>query len=284
MIFLQYQVDAKWLKDHLEDMTVKIIDCRFKLGDPEAGQSLYEQGHIPGAVYFDLEKDLSGAVGLHGGRHPLPSPDHLKNRLEEAGISNTSTLIAYDSKEGAFASRFWWLLKYLGHDKVYILNGGFESWLKAGYPETDVTSEYRKTVFTLKLKKDMLASYQEVKDFVQNGDSNTVLIDSREERRYLGIEEPIDRIPGHIPYAINKPWMEGFENGVFKPKSEQEERFADIPKDKAIIVYCGSGVTATPNYIALQAAGYSNVRLYAGSYSEWVSYEENPIEKGNAGS
>lgn len=111
-----------------------------------------------------------------------------------------------------------------------------------------------------------------------------MLIDSREQKRYLGIEEPIDRIAGHIPTAINKPWMEGLENGFFKSKTEQENRFADIAKNKPIIVYCGSGVTATPNYIALKKAGYSNVRLYAGSYSDWVSYEENPVKKENAGS
>jgi thiosulfate/3-mercaptopyruvate sulfurtransferase len=284
VIFLEYKVEPKWIKDHLHDVNVRIIDCRFKLGDPAAGRTQFEEGHIPGAVYFDLEKDLSDAVGIHGGRHPLPSPEQLKNRLEKAGINNETTLIAYDAKEGAYASRFWWLLKYLGHDKVYILNGGFEAWSRAGYPVTDGTSEYEKSVFTINLNKDMLASYKEVKGLVHNGDDDTVLIDSREERRYFGIEEPIDRVAGHIPTAINKPWLDGLENGVFKPKSEQEKRFADIPKDKAVIVYCGSGVTATPNYIALKAAGYSNVRLYAGSYSDWVSYEENPIEKGNTGS
>lgn len=281
---MQYQVDSKWLRDHLVDKNVRIIDCTYKLGEPEAGRAQYEQGHIPGAVYFDLEKNLSGAVETHGGRHPLPKQDQLKKMLEESGICNDSILIAYDSKEGAYASRFWWLLKYLGHEKVYILNGGFEAWKKAGYPIEHEIPNYDKTVFAISVNKDILASYEEVKDIVLNRDRDSVLIDSREQKRYLGIEEPIDRIAGHIPSAINKPWMEGLENGFFKPKTEQENRFADIAKDQPIIVYCGSGVTATPNYIALKEAGYSNVRLYAGSYSDWVSYEENPVEKGNAGS
>jgi len=281
---LQYQVDSKWLMDHLVDRNVRIVDCTYKLGDPEAGRTQYEQGHIPGAVYFDLEKNLSGAVETHGGRHPLPKQDQLKKKLEESGISNDTILIAYDSKEGAYASRFWWLLKYLGHEKIYILNGGLEAWKNAGYPVDHEIPKYDKAVFAISVNKDLLASYEEVKDIVLNRDRDTVLIDSREQKRYLGIEEPIDRIAGHIPTAINKPWMDGLENGFFKPITEQENRFADIAKDKPIIVYCGSGVTATPNYIALKEAGYSNVRLYAGSYSDWVSYEENPVEKGNAGS
>lgn len=281
---MQYQVDLNWLKDHLGDRNVRIIDCSYKLGDPEAGRTQYENGHIPGAVYFDLEKDLSGTVETHGGRHPLPNPGQLKNKLEESGISNDTILIAYDSKEGAYASRFWWMLKYLGHENVYILNGGFEDWKKAEFPVEQVIPKFEKAVFTITENKDMLASYQEVKEIALNGNQDTVLIDSREQRRYLGIEEPIDRVAGHIPTAINKPWMEGLENGFFKHKSEQENRFADIAKDTPIIVYCGSGVTATPNYIALKEAGYSNVRLYPGSYSDWVSYEENPVEKGNAGS
>ncbi|MEH7885833.1 sulfurtransferase [Bacillus sp. JJ1609] len=281
---MQYQVDSKWLKDHLVDRDIRIVDCSYKLGDPEAGRTQYDHGHIPGAVYFDLEKDLSGAVETHGGRHPLPKQDQLKRKLEESGISNDTILIAYDSKEGAYASRFWWLLKYVGHEKVYILNGGIEAWKNAGYPVDHEIPKYDKAVFVISLNKDLLASYEEVKDIVLNRDRDNVLIDSREQKRYLGIEEPIDRIAGHIPTAINKPWMEGLENGFFKPKTEQENRFADIAKDKPIIVYCGSGVTATPNYIALKEAGYSNVRLYAGSYSDWVSYEENPVEKGNAGS
>ncbi|MGA9225566.1 MAG: sulfurtransferase [Mesobacillus sp.] len=281
---MQYQVDSKWLMDHLVDRNVRIVDCTYKLGDPEAGRTQYEQGHIPGAVYFDLEKNLSGAVETHGGRHPLPKQDQLKKKLEESGISNDTILIAYDSKEGAYASRFWWLLKYLGHEKIYILNGGLEAWKNAGYPVDHEIPKYDKAVFAISVNKDLLASYEEVKDIVLNRDRDTVLIDSREQKRYLGIEEPIDRIAGHIPTAINKPWMDGLENGFFKPITEQENRFADIAKDKPIIVYCGSGVTATPNYIALKEAGYSNVRLYAGSYSDWVSYEENPVEKGNAGS
>jgi thiosulfate/3-mercaptopyruvate sulfurtransferase len=280
---LEYYVDLIWLKEHLDDHNVRIIDCRFKLGEPEAGENQYAHSHIPGAVYFDLEKDLSAPVEKHGGRHPLPVLSQLKARLEESGIVNDSIIVAYDNKEGAFASRFWWLLKYIGHEKVYILNGGFEAWTEAGYPVDGVVPQFRESNFSISEKAEMLASYEEVKDIALNVGKEVVLIDSREQRRYLGIEEPIDRVAGHIPSAINRPWMEGLENGFFKQKNEQKKRFADLEQDQSIIVYCGSGVTAIPNFIALKEAGYRNVRLYAGSYSDWISYD-NPVEKGNEGS
>jgi thiosulfate/3-mercaptopyruvate sulfurtransferase len=277
---LQYYVDLEWLKEHLGKKGVRIVDCRFKLGSPDEGRRLYEQGHIPGAVYFDLEKDLSGAVGEHGGRHPLPDLNQFKERLQDAGIGGETTVIAYDGIEGAFASRFWWLMKYVGHEKVYILNGGFSGWKKKGYPYDQSIPKFEKTSFNLSENKEMLASYVDVKDIGINGSRSAVLIDSRESKRYKGIEEPIDRIAGHIPSAINKPWMDGLENGVFKPREEQEKRFAELDRNQPIIVYCGSGITATPNYIALKEAGYQNVKLYAGSYSDWVSYEENPVNRG----
>jgi thiosulfate/3-mercaptopyruvate sulfurtransferase len=277
VVSLQNYVDADWLKEHLDEKDLRVVDCRFKLGDPEEGRQQYEQSHIPGAVYFDLEKDLSGAVREHGGRHPLPDLNLLKDKLEADGISNETTIIAYDGKEGAFASRLWWILKYVGHEKVYILNGGFAGWENKGYPIDRTKPQYDKTAYTLTEKKDMLASYEEVRDIALNGSGNAVLVDSRESRRYKGIEEPIDRIAGHIPTAINKPWMEGLDNGSFKSREQQEKRFAELDRNQPVIVYCGSGVTATPNYIALKEAGFKNVKLYAGSYSDWVSYKDNPV-------
>lgn len=276
---MKNHVDSEWLNEHLGEKNLRVVDCRFKLGNPNEGRLLYERSHIPGAVHFDLEKDLSAAVGEHGGRHPLPETSQFKERLQEAGIDNETTVIVYDGKEGAFASRLWWLLRYVGHEKVYILDGGFEAWEKSGYPTEDSIPHYPKTKYNINENKDMLASYEEVREIALKGTGSAVLIDSRESRRYLGIEEPIDRVPGHIPTAINKPWMEGFENGFFKSSSDQEKRFTDLDPNQPIIVYCGSGVTATPNYIALKGAGFKNVRLYAGSYSDWVSYKENPVSR-----
>ncbi|WP_026581137.1 sulfurtransferase [Bacillus sp. J33] len=274
---MKYFIEKEWLLKKIDNENVRIADCRFKLGSPDEGRSLYDLNHIPNAVYFDLEKDLSGPVKDHGGRHPLPDPDQLKQTLEQAGISRETIVIAYDGGEGAFASRFWWLLRYLGHEQVYVLNGGYKEWINSDYPVKSEVPVFEPVSYKLDLKSDILASYAEVKELVQRRDE-AVLIDSREAKRYLGIEEPIDKKAGHIPGAINKVWLDAYENGRFKEVAEQEKRFADIDKSKPVIVYCGSGVTAAPNFLALKEAGYNNVKLYAGSFSDWISYEENEIE------
>lgn len=277
---MKYVVNQEWLLEQLANKDVKIVDCRFSLSKPDEGERLYKESHILGAYYFDLEKQLSAPVSKHGGRHPLPDIEQFRHEIEQAGIDNTKTVVAYDGGEGAFASRFWWLLTYIGHDKVYVLNGGFKSWVEAGYPTTKEVPKPEPANFKVSIRKEMLATYEEIKEIVANKKKSPILIDSREKARYLGKEEPIDKIPGHIPGAMHKFWAEGLENGFFKGSEEQKKRFAELDQKEPIIVYCGSGVTATPNYIALKIAGYQNVKLYAGSYSDWVSYSDNPVEKG----
>ncbi|WP_010677360.1 sulfurtransferase [Bacillus timonensis] len=278
---MNFVVNKDWLVEQLQTKEVIIVDCRFALGNPTQGERLYQEGHIPGAFYFDLEKQLSALVAKHGGRHPLPDLEQFKHEIEKVGINHSKVVVAYDGGEGQYASRFWWLLTYIGHDKAYVLNEGFKGWVEAGYP---ITKEIPKVVdsvsFKVNIRKEMLASYEEVKEIVDLKKKSPILLDSRDESRYLGEVEPIDRIAGHIPGAINKNWVEGLEQGTFKNKEEQKKRFADLNEEDEIIVYCGSGVTATPNYIALKMAGFKNVKLYAGSYSDWVSYEENPVAKG----
>ncbi len=275
-----FVANKNWLLDQLNNDQVVIVDCRFELGNPDKGEKLYHESHIPGAYFFDLEKQMSSPISTHGGRHPLPDLDGFKQEIEKIGIDNIKTVVAYDGGEGQYASRLWWLLTYLGHDKVFVLNEGFKGWSEAGFPTTNEVPKCEATLFKVNLRNEMLASYQEVKNAVTNKKKSPILIDSRDQARYLGEIEPIDRIPGHIPGAINKFWAEGLKQGAFKNSEVQKERFTELDKDEAIIVYCGSGVTATPNYIALKMAGYSNVKLYAGSYSDWVSYMENPVVKG----
>ena len=277
---MEYVVNQEWLLEQLANKDVKIVDCRFSLSKPDEGERLYKASHIPGAYFFDLEKQLSAPVSKHGGRHPLPDIEQFRHEIEQAGIDNTKTVVAYDGGEGAFASRFWWLLTYIGHDKVYVLNGGFKGWVEAGYPTTKEVPKPESAQYKVSIRKEMLATYEEIKEIVANKKKSPILIDSREKARYLGKEEPIDKIPGHIPGAMHKFWAEGLENGFFKGSEEQKKRFAELDQKEPIIVYCGSGVTATPNYIALKIAGYQNVKLYAGSYSDWVSYSDNPVEKG----
>ncbi|MBY0122659.1 sulfurtransferase [Bacillus sp. S/N-304-OC-R1] len=277
---MSFVVEKEWLKSRLDIENIRIADCRFNLGLSEEGSNLYAKDHIPGAVYFHLGKDLSGPVSAHGGRHPLPDIDVFKQTLQNAGISNETTVIAYDGGEGSYEARLWWLMKYAGHENVYVLNGGYKAWSEAGYPIDNSVPEYAKTEFEITLNNDIFASYDEVKKAVEDKSQETIIIDSRERKRYLGEVEPIDKKAGHIPGAINKVWLEGYENGSFKSNHEQSERFSDIAPNKQIIVYCGSGVTATPNFMALKAAGYPNVKLYAGSFSDWISYDDNEIETG----
>jgi thiosulfate/3-mercaptopyruvate sulfurtransferase len=273
-------VNMEWLAANIDRPDVRIIDCRFDLANPKAGFEEYVKSHIKGALYFDLEKDLSAPVSTHGGRHPLPDLRTLVNKLSAAGIEDKVTVIAYDDQNGAFASRFWWMLKYLGHPQVFVLNGNFSHWKQKRLPVTDEIPTVERKQFIPKVQSHMAIEMSELREKVLSQDSNVVLIDSRETKRYLGIEEPIDKKAGRIPSAVNYFWKESLsEDGYWKNATELEMRFSSIPKDKEIIVYCGSGVTACPNFIALKEAGFQHVRLYVGSWSDWISYEKNPIEK-----
>ncbi|MEH7176611.1 sulfurtransferase [Neobacillus vireti] len=271
-------IDQEWLLKHLHQENIRIVDCSFSLANAAKGRQEYDKNHIPGAIHFDLEKDLSGEVSEHGGRHPLPPIKEFIDKLEHAGIDENVTVVAYDQGEGAFAARFWWMLTYLGHEKVFVLDGGFSGWKDGNYPVTTEVPVFEKTTFMTKLNHEVFASMEDVRAVAGAVDSQTILIDSREERRYLGLEEPIDKKAGRIPGAINKPWFEGLNAGYYKPADVQRERFNDISPDKQIIVYCGSGVTALPNFLALKAAGFEKVKLYLGSFSDWISYRENEID------
>lgn len=275
-------VSLQWVSDRLQDPNVLLADCRFILGNPGDGRKAYNEAHLPGAVYFDLEEDLSAPKDIHGGRHPLPDLEVLTAKLGKAGIDDSVTVVAYDDQGGANASRLWWLLRFLGHKNAFIMDGGFQQWEQAEYPvsaaDSDPASRSPRT-WTPQIHNEWLAGVEEVREKL--GSSGTVLIDSRELKRYLGEEEPIDPVAGHIPGAVNLLWKENLtEKGLWKSLPELRDRFGGIARDKEIIVYCGSGVTACPNVLALAEAGYSDVKLYLGSWSDWISYEENPIATG----
>ena len=271
-------VEIHWLYDHLHDPEVVVVDCRFALGQPVSGRTDYEEGHIAGAVYFDLDQDMSAPIEEHGGRHPLPDLQQLAAKLGRAGIDAQKFVVAYD-EGGAMSSRFWWLLRYMGHERVAVLNGGFFAWKANGYETTAVIPQPVQTTFVPTVQADMRLSMEDVRSRLGTG--KAVLIDSREHIRYIGKEEPIDPVAGHIPGARNAFWKDSLdEQGRFKPGKEQAERFSGIAEDQEIIVYCGSGVTACPNVLALMEAGFSQVRLYSGSWSDWISYSENPIATG----
>ncbi len=272
-------VSMEWVQEHLHNADVMLADCRFILGQPESGNQAYLAEHLPGSIYFDLEKDLSGPIQKHGGRHPLPKILKLIQTFETAGIDANTHVIAYDDQDGAMASRLWWLLTYVGHKNTSVMDGNFSEWKQAGYPTTTKLPEPRKsTSFKPTIQSHMVVSMAEVKQKLSHPD--TVLIDSREEKRYLGETEPIDPIAGHIPRAFHSFWKEVKDNtGRYLSPNQLSKHFEKLPSAKEIIVYCGSGVTATPNVLALQEAGRTNVKLYAGSWSDWISYPENPIAK-----
>jgi thiosulfate/3-mercaptopyruvate sulfurtransferase len=272
-------VSQAWLAEHLGTPDVIVVDCRFTLGQPDAGSDSYLLDHIEGAYYLDLERDMSGAKAAHGGRHPLPDLGAFSIRIGELGVDATKKVIAYDDQGGAMASRLWWMLQFLGHTEVYVLDQGYSSWKAAGYAVSDELPIAAPRIFSPKVHRTMLASKDEVKDKL--GRSGTVLIDSREAKRYQGIEEPIDAVAGHIPGAKNYFWKDVLnEQGAWKRIEEIKAQFADLREAEEIIVYCGSGVSACPNVLALKEAGFPAVKLYSGSWSDWISYEGNPIATG----
>jgi thiosulfate/3-mercaptopyruvate sulfurtransferase len=273
-------VSMRWVLARLYEPDLAIVDCRFVPGDPEAGRRSYEESYIPGAIYMDLERDLSGPVGDHGGRHPLPDVAELAAKLGRAGIDRSMRVVAYDDQGGAMAARFWWLLRYMGHERVYVMDQGFSAWKRAGFPVAKAAPPIRvPKTYVPDVRPEMLADVEDVRRAADTGDS--VLVDSREPARYRGDAEPIDRAAGHIPGAVNRFWKENLdEAGRWRGPDELAARFASLPKDKPVIVYCGWGVTACPNVLALLDAGYRDVKLYAGSWSDWISYPENPVTKG----
>lgn len=276
-------VSKKWLLARMYEPNMVIVDCRFQLGAPEAGKTAYAESHIPGAIYLDLESDLSAPVSEHGGRHPLPDPDTLAKRLSQAGINNDSVVVAYDDQGGLNASRLWLLLRWLGHEQVYVMDEGFSAWQQDGYP---VTADQRVVIpssFQPVVRDELIADVEDVRSAIGNPD--VLLVDSREAPRYLGQTEPIDAKAGHVPSAINAFWKnnldaEGKWTSVDQRRAGLSEVIDALDAGREVIVYCGSGVSACPNIVALHSLGYSNVRLYAGSWSDWISYEGNPVATG----
>ncbi|WP_026677733.1 sulfurtransferase [Fictibacillus gelatini] len=273
-------VSKEWLIEHLNENELIICDCRFDLSDPAKGRNEFEAGHITGAIYVDLEQDLSGKKHAHGGRHPLPDMDEFIKKLGEWGIDETKTVVMYDDNNGSNAARFWWMLKYVGHEKAYVLQGGFTEWEKSGFPISKERTRNEKTVFTAKINHDMIASMEDVKRLMDKKSNRRVIVDSRDEKRYRGEVEPIDKLAGHIPAAVNVPWVSNFEKENHWKSSEELSRLHSSLKDKEeVIVYCGSGVTACSNVLGMDEAGIQ-AKLYVGSWSDWISYPENKIEKG----
>lgn len=271
-------VSPEWVNQKVNHDDVVIFDCRFSLADPSIGYELYKEDHIKGAFYADLDQHLSGPVLTHGGRHPLPNVNILSQFLSRCGVDSKKIVVAYDDQSGTMASRLWWLLRYLGHDHVYVMQGGYTNYKEKGYTISSKMPEEVHSRFKPNVNREMVATKNEVSKVTQTRDK--VIIDAREPNRYKGLIEPIDHKAGHIPSAINVPWESHFNQpGWWKSDIQLKEMYqTPIREDEKAIVYCGSGVTACVNVLAMNEAGMKDIALYAGSWSDWISYSENPIE------
>ena len=266
-------VSSDWLEKHLHHPNIVIIDCRFRLTDAAWGGTQYKLNHIPGAFYLDLEHDLSSPIQSHGGRHPLPNPGILAQKFASIGITSGKTMvIAYDDSGSAFAARLWWLMRYLGHKKVAVLDGGLKEWKRKKYRLTNGVSSSKPGSFCPQIQSEKVANIDQIRNY-QNI-ANFIIIDSRESDRYEGKREPIDPIAGHIPSAVNFPWVNVINSeGKFHSIEKQGEIWSTLPDGDELIFYCGSGVTACVNLLSLELVRTGkNKRLYPGGWSDWCSY------------
>lgn len=272
-------ISPEELLDNIDFKNLVIVDCRFNLMDKEYSKKSYDKEHIKNARRIDLETELASEVREHGGRHPLPSIDVLKDTFDNLGISNDSVVIAYDDGDLAGPSRLWWILKYLGHDEVYVLDGGISEYKKIGGKTDNQPVSYKKGNFILNANENLKVDMQYVREKLQ--DKDVVVIDSRENIRYIGEHEPVDKKAGHIPGALNYFWMDILKKDdecvKLKNKEELNKHFEYLRNYKEVIVYCGSGITACTNSLALNEIGIAN-KVYTGSFSDWISYNDNEIE------
>lgn len=273
-------VSCEQLAAHLNDPDWRIVDCRHQLSDVGYGQRVYAEGHLPGAFFMHLDRDLSGAMSGCNGRHPLPDPQVLAAKFGAVGISSRTQVVAYDDAEGMVSGRLWWMLRWLGHDNVTVLDGGFNRWVKEGRPLTRDIPVVLPTVFEVE-QRDWVVTADEV--LANIASPELVVVDARGPDRFRGENETIDPVGGHIPGARNRFFRDNLDaDGRFRPAAELRreflELFAGTPPDKTVM-QCGSGVSACHNLIALELAGLTGARLYAGSWSEWCSDSARPVEK-----
>ena len=261
---------------------VVVVDCRFDLMNPDAGRAAYDRGHVPGAWYAHLDRDLAGPRTPESGRHPLPDADALRALFTRFGITRASRVVAYDDGHGAIAARLWWLLRWMGHEAVALLDGGFAAWQRAGLPvSTDPPANASGEVFQGEPGHMPVRDAGQVEAALDRGSIR--LIDVRAEDRFLGRSEPIDPRAGHVPGALNLPFAGNLAEGqLFAEREELERRYAPLVEGHApgdIVFMCGSGVTACHGIFALERAGVAGAALYPGSWSEWIRSPSRPVAR-----
>lgn len=275
-------IDVPTLASLLGTPGVVVVDCRFDLADTSRGEAAYSQGHVPGAVYAHLDHDLSGPKTGTNGRHPLPSPSALAATLGRLGIGIGTQVVAYDQDNGMYASRLWWMLRWLGHDAVAVLDGGFSAWMNAGNPVVRGVEANTPRTFTAAPRADLTLAADAVLTLTNSAAAR--IVDARAPVRFRGEQEPLDLVAGHIPGAVNHFFMRSMgEDGRFKPadvlRREWETSLGGADASQ-VVCYCGSGVTACHDLLSLEVAGMSGAKLYAGSWSEWVADPARPVATG----
>jgi thiosulfate/3-mercaptopyruvate sulfurtransferase len=278
-------IDADALYRLLSGHAPVLLDCRQDLTDPDAGRRAFTAAHLPGARHVDLAADLSGPVTDGSGRHPLPQPQVLAARLGAFGITADTQVICYDAGDGSFAARAWWLLRWLGHGAVAVLDGGFAAWTAAGLPTVggDAPPVPAETP-ALPIRPPLVHAVAVDEVARRLGGGQQLLVDARTAARYRGEHEPIDPVAGHIPGAVNRPFGDNLADGRFKPGDLLATQWQALLGRHAVdelVVYCGSGVTACHHLLALAHAGMPGARLYAGSWSEWCRSPGRPVARGD---
>ncbi|CBZ02662.1 sulfurtransferase [Clostridium botulinum] len=273
-------VSTKWLQDHLEDENIVIVDCRGDLLKDSYGEEIYKKGHIKNAVFADLKKVMSSEEKEHGGRNPLPDIEDFKRSIEKLGINKNTLVVAYDELRIAGAARFCWMLRYIGHTNNYVLDGGINKWFTENrklYIEENRSKEKLDITngdFNISLNEEIKVDVNYIKE---NMKKDLILVDSRTNIRYKGIEEPIDKRAGHIPGAKNVYWKDMLKEDGAVDENKVRENFLSLKNYSNIAVYCGSGIDATFNFLLLDEIGIK-ARVYAGSWSDWITYKDNPID------
>jgi thiosulfate/3-mercaptopyruvate sulfurtransferase len=277
-------VTAATLAKHLDDPAWVVFDCRFSLDDPADGARAYRDGHVPGARYAHLDRDLSAPLSAGSGRHPLPLPETVIAKLGAWGVTRNSQVVAYDDAGGAFAARLWWLLRWLGHEPAAVLDGGWGQWRREGRAETVNETPAQPTVFQAGPPLTGYLSAGDVREGLAG--QAILLLDARAPERFRGEVEPIDAISGHVPGASNRPFQENLAaDGRFLPRDVLHRQYSQLIaryRPEQVVHMCGSGVTACHNLLAMEAAGLKGSGLYAGSWSEWIRDPRRPVATGPA--
>lgn len=275
-------ISAQDLKDIIDDDNVRVFDCRFSLKDPQGGMKSYQAGHLPNAQFADMDTQLSSAMTEASGRHPLPEVDVFIDQLKQWGVNNDTQVIAYDDISGAFAARLWWMMRWLGHNKVAVLNGGMKQWTDAGYELTQDATEFAKGEFSGSANMEWLVDIDTVQAELAN--NSITLIDARAADRFTAKDQKTDPVPGHVPGANNLPFGGNLtKDGLFESPEVIKQRYADVVNDQSltnVVNMCGSGVTACHNLLAQAVAGLPPTKIFIGSWSQWIRDPSRPVATG----